>query len=106
MDTEVDVPNASLELTPGMYAYATLTVDRRDGALCIPIQAIAGFDTSSPSVLAVNQEREIEQRAVRLGIESASEVEVLSGLKENELVVVGNLSRYRPGQAVDPKEAR
>ena len=39
MDTEVDVPNPHLELMPGMYAYATLTLERRPDALAIPVQA-------------------------------------------------------------------
>lgn len=103
MDTEVDVRNPKLELLPGMYAYATLSVDRKASALAIPLQAVAGLETTSPSVLVVNSRNELEQRAVRLGIESASRVEVLSGLKENELVVTGNLRRYRPGEAVSPK---
>ncbi|MGE5646402.1 MAG: efflux RND transporter periplasmic adaptor subunit [Acidobacteriota bacterium] len=103
MDTEVDVRNPKLELVPGMYAYATLSLGRKAGALSIPLQAVAGVDTTSPSVLVVNGRGELERRAVRLGIESASRVEVLEGLQENELVVAGNLRRYRPGEAVAPK---
>jgi RND family efflux transporter MFP subunit len=103
MDTEVDVPNPTLALVPGMYAYATLSLDRKTDALSIPLQAVAGLETTSPSVLVVSSRNELEQRPVRLGIESASRIEVLSGLKENDMVVVGNLRRYRPGQAVSPK---
>ncbi len=103
MDTEVDVPNPSLELTAGMYAYATLQLQRKTDALAIPLEAVAGMDTPSPSVLVVNAKNELEARPVRLGIESSDHVEVLSGLNENDRVVVGNLGRYHPGQLVEPK---
>jgi RND family efflux transporter MFP subunit len=105
MDTEVDVPNPTLALTPGMYAYATLTVERRPDTLAVPLQAVAGLDTGTPSVLVVNASRQIEPRRVTLGIESPSQVEVLSGLHANEMVIVGSLRRYKAGQLVDPRPA-
>ncbi|HVX65302.1 MAG TPA: efflux RND transporter periplasmic adaptor subunit [Bryobacteraceae bacterium] len=103
MDTEVDVPNPRFELVPGMYAYATLTLERRPGVLAIPVQAVSGLESSSPSVLVVSPNNVLEQRAIRLGIEAPSEVEVISGLSENELIVAANPGRYRPGEEVAPK---
>jgi RND family efflux transporter MFP subunit len=103
MDTEVDVPNPRFELVPGMYAYATITLERRPGVLAIPVQAVSGLESSSPSVLVVSPRNVLEQRPVRLGIEEPSEVEVVSGLRENELIVAANPGRYRPGEEVAPK---
>ena len=40
MDTEVDVPNPSLVLIPGMYAEVNLTLDRRNKVLAIPVIAV------------------------------------------------------------------
>ena len=37
MDTEVDVPNPTLLLIPGMYAEVNLTLDRAAGVLAVPI---------------------------------------------------------------------
>src|SRR4051794_2847535 len=39
MDTEVDVPNPSLVLMPGMFAEVDLTMQRRNRALSIPVDA-------------------------------------------------------------------
>ena len=102
METEVDVPNPELVLLPGMYAEATLTLDRRPDVLAIPVQAISG-DTANASALLVNDRSQIEERHVKLGIETPTLVEVLAGLKENDLVVIGSRSQFKPGQPVAPK---
>jgi hypothetical protein len=40
---------------------------------------------------------------VTLGLESATDVEILSGLRENERVVFGEQSQFKPGELVAPK---
>jgi multidrug efflux pump subunit AcrA (membrane-fusion protein) len=40
MDTEVDVPNPSLVLIPGMYAEVNLTLARHDAVIAVPVMAI------------------------------------------------------------------
>ena len=42
----------------------------------------------------------IEQRAVKLGVETATDVEVLSGLQEGEEVVVSDRAGLTPGEEV------
>ena len=98
METEVDVPNPSLLLIPGMYAEVNLTMEQRDGALAIPLGA-----TSESKVMVVNAQNQIEIRKVELGIETANFVEVRSGLQEDELVVIGNTGALQAGQQVRPK---
>jgi RND family efflux transporter MFP subunit len=102
METEVDVPNPSLVIMPGMYAEVVLTVDRRNGALAVPLEAVANME-SSPSVLIVDGKNVIEEKRVALGLENARRVEIRSGLKEGDLVLVGSRSQFRPGQKVAPK---
>ena len=51
MVAEMEVPNASLELVPGMYASVVLKVDERPQALAIPIEALPA---GGKSVLVVN----------------------------------------------------
>ena len=45
----------------------------------------------------------IESRDVTLGLESATDVEILSGLNDNDRVVFGEQSQFRPGELVSPK---
>lgn len=102
MTTEIDVPNPKLELVPGMYAYATLTLEHKHDALAVPILALirSGDQTK---VLKVDSQDRIEEQPVTLGIQTPSEAEVLSGLGDNTLVVIGQQSQLQPGEKVRPK---
>ncbi len=102
MYTEIDVPNPHLEIVPGMYAEASLVLKQRPDALSVPVEAI-DRQAGGATVLLVNGEDQVEERPVQLGIETSDRVEVLSGLDENDLVVVGNRSQLRPGMKVQPK---
>jgi RND family efflux transporter MFP subunit len=104
MDTEVDVANPTLVLIPGMYAEVNLTLDRHPRALAVPIQAVdLSSDDASGQVALVTPENRIEFRPVKLGIQTASSVEVKSGLKDGDMVVVGARTGLKAGQEVQPK---
>lgn len=102
MHTEVNVPNPRLELVPGMYAYASLVLDRRHDALAVPVQAV-NHSEDQATVFVVDAGNKIEERPVNLGMETPSEVEILSGLNESDRVVVGNRSQLQKGEVVRPK---
>jgi hypothetical protein len=53
-------------------------------------------------VLVVNGGR-IERRDVRLGLETPDRIEIVNGLADGDMVVVGNRSQLRPGMPVTPK---
>jgi len=55
------------------------------------------------TVFAVDKSNKIEERQVQTGIETPNLVEVVSGLDENDLVVVGNRSQLRAGTTIQPK---
>jgi RND family efflux transporter MFP subunit len=100
MVVEMELPNPSLELVPGMYATVMLKVDQRPHALAIPIEAVPAGGTS---VLLVNGSHEVEERAVKLGIETSARYEVLVGLEEGDLVMIGNPAQLAAGQQVEPR---
>lgn len=101
MTTEIEVPNPNLELVPGMYATVVLKVEQRLQALAVPTEAV--INGQPPAILVVNRDNEIEQRAVTLGLETADKYEILCGLHEGDLVVIGNRSGMQAGQRVAPK---
>ncbi|MGD1147587.1 MAG: efflux RND transporter periplasmic adaptor subunit [Thermoanaerobaculaceae bacterium] len=115
MDTEIDVPNPGLVLFPGMYAEVRLNLDRREKVLAIPVTAVdlAGGEASqqpkggasgrSGQVMVVAADNRVEVRIVSLGLETADKVEVLSGLKEGDLVVISGRSSLQADQEVQPK---
>lgn len=102
MHTEVDVPNPKGELVPGMYASASLILNDERNALAVPVQALTRAE-DRVTVLVVNPKNKLEERSVRLGVEAPDQVEILSGLQEGDLVVVGNRSQLQPGMLVQPK---
>src|SRR5262249_44417530 len=104
MDTEVDVQNPSLVLIPGMYAEVNLSLDSRPSTLAVPLQAVdVSNDDASGQVAVVTPNKQVEFRTVKLGLQSAANVEILSGRHEGDLVVVGSRAALRPGQQVEGK---
>ena len=101
MMTEIEIPNQNLELVPGMYATVILNVEKHLQVLAVPTEAVSGEKT--PTVYVVNRENQIEQRAVKLGLETPDKYEILSGLNEGDLVVIGNRAGFQAGQKVEPK---
>lgn len=102
MHTEVDVPNPKGELIPGVYAEATLALDRRGDALTVPLQAL-NQEGDHASVLVVDRNGRIEKCTVSLGIENANYAEVISGVAAGDRVVISDRSGLHTGQAVRPK---
>jgi RND family efflux transporter MFP subunit len=101
MLTEIEVPNPELKIVPGMYCCVVLKPGLRPRAFAIPTEAVAADE--KPTVLVVNSKQEIEERKVVLGLETPTKHEVLSGLNEGDLVLVGDRSKVKPGQKVEPK---
>lgn len=101
MHTEVDVPNPQRVLVPGLYAEAKVGLEHRDDVPVVPLQAIDHHGDKT-TVLLVNRQGEIEERAITLGIQTSADAEVVSGLNEGEMVVVSDRSGLKPGQKVHP----
>ena len=105
METEIDVENKNLSLTPGMYANTQLQLEHKDNALTIPVAALIRNGDES-SVMVVDARDKVEARPVKTGIEGSTEVEVVSGLSEGEKVITGGQSKYHDGEAVKPMAAQ
>jgi RND family efflux transporter MFP subunit len=103
MHTEVDVPNPKYELVPGMYASVKIPLHSVAKVLTVPIQAFQAAGEGKGIVLVVGPGNKIERREVGVGLQSATDVEITSGLRENESVIFGSLGQYRPGEIVAPK---
>jgi hypothetical protein len=72
--------------------------------LAIPTQAVdAAGDDSSGQVVVVTPEKRIDIRTVTLGLQTATKIEIRSGLAEGDLVVVGSRAGLKEGQEVLPK---
>ena len=114
METEVDVQNPNLVLMPGMYAEVNLNLEYRNSALAIPLTAIdvadedaasggSGNRQNSGQVMVVLPNGKLDRRSVKIGLETANRAEILAGLTDGDLVVIGNRVSLQPGQTVKPK---
>jgi RND family efflux transporter MFP subunit len=102
MHTEVDVPNPKQVLVPGLYAEAQLQFDKKENVPVVPVQALS-HEGDKATVLVVNSDGTLERRAVQIGLQTSSDVEIVSGLSEGEQVVVTDRSGLKPGQKVHPQ---
>ena len=103
MDTEVDVPNPSLLLIPGMYAEVNLTLNQRKAVVAVPMTAVDSQGGRTGQVMVVTPDQRVEVRKIELGLETADKVEVRSGLRVGDLVVIGGRASLQPGEEVRPK---
>jgi len=104
MDTEVDVPNSDGSLVPGMYAEAHLHLASRPAALSVPIDAVDGLGTSVQQAYVV-RDGIVHLVTVQAGLQTASRVEILSGLQNGDKVIVGRHTGLSDGQRVDAQPA-
>jgi len=105
METEIDFENRDEKLLSGMYTETVLQLAERNNVLVVPMEAVTQSEGDA-TVLAVNAQNTVQQRHVKLGLQGKTRVEVLSGLSENERVIIGNRSQFRDRQRVSPREVK
>lgn len=98
MEAEADVANTDFSLVPGSYASVVLRPEKRSQVLIVPLEAVAREKTAS--VLIVKIDGIIEEREVKTGMETPTQIEITQGLSEAEVVVLGNRRQLKPGQKV------
>jgi len=103
MHTEVQVPNPNYELVPGMYASVVIPLRTAENALTVPIQAFEPSGEGRGTVLVVDPSNKVERREVQMGLQTANRIQLLSGVKEGERVIIGAQGQYRNGELVRPQ---
>jgi len=102
MHIEVDVRNPNRALIPGMYAEVNVSLAQSNGAVVVPIVAVA-TDRGKHIVRVIGKDNRLEAREVTLGIQTPNESEIRSGVADGELVVTGTSRPVEPGTVVKPK---
>jgi RND family efflux transporter MFP subunit len=99
MHTEVDVPNTGDKLVPGLYAEAVLTLNQKNDALVVPLQAV-NHEGDQASVYIVDSSGKVEDRKVMSGVQGTNFIEITAGLNKGDTVIVSDRSGLKPGQTV------
>ena len=79
--------NSHRKLRPGMSVSARVIVSRRQDVVRIPLAAVAHKE-DRPSVMVRTRSGVVARRAIELGLSGAEFVEVRSGLRAGEHVVM------------------
>ncbi|HKQ46233.1 MAG TPA: efflux RND transporter periplasmic adaptor subunit [Rhizomicrobium sp.] len=111
VDTVVDPATGSVKLRalfdnkdnmlfPAQFVNVRLLVDTLPGQTTVPVPAVQrGADGSY--VFLVRPDKTVIQRAVKIGIQDGDKIQVLSGLKSGDTVVVDGADRLRDGADVE-----
>ncbi|MDD3179968.1 MAG: efflux RND transporter periplasmic adaptor subunit [Opitutaceae bacterium] len=90
----LEVRIASELLVPGLTGEVSIILDERDSPTLVPRRALRGTQ------LYVVTKGRVESRQVELGYISLTMVEVRSGVKPGEHIIVDSLEEFRDGQRV------
>jgi len=104
METEVDVPNRDGSLVPGMYAEVHLHLAARPNVLSVPLDAVEGLGTSTQQAYVVRGGI-VHLIPVVAGLQTATRVEIFSGLQSGDQVIVGRHTGLSDGEKVDARPA-
>ncbi|MBL9098373.1 MAG: efflux RND transporter periplasmic adaptor subunit [Alphaproteobacteria bacterium] len=105
-----EIPNGEMLLRPGMLMTVSLLKNQRI-VLAVPEQSLVPVENKQ-YVFVVLADQTAERREVTIGARQPGYVEILSGLKRGEKVVVEGTLRLRPGAEVrvagesEPKRER
>jgi RND family efflux transporter MFP subunit len=98
MRVEVDMPNADHRLVPGMYVNVAFSLPPR-GQVDVPAAALI-FRSSGTQVAKVDDKGQISFEPVSIARDDGSLVELSSGVKPGDRLVLNISSQIAPGQTV------
>jgi RND family efflux transporter MFP subunit len=101
METEVDVENKDLSITPGMYANAYLPLAHVQNVITIPVEALLLRD-GKDSVATLDANNRVHVREVQVGLRGSKLAEIKSGLHVGDRVIIGGQEKYAEGEQVSP----
>ena len=99
--TEIDIPNPDGALTPGTYCTVELHIPRRTPSLSVPADAII-FNRDGTQVAVVSDGR-AEIRKVSVKRDLGTRLEVDSGIKAGDQVILNPSVTLVHGSRVQPK---
>jgi membrane fusion protein, multidrug efflux system len=95
--------NRENKLIPGGFVSVELPIEDAGGGVAVPAQAVVPSAKGHGVFVLAGGRAEL--RAVEIGLRTADEVQVLSGLSAGETVLTTNLLRLAPGMKVELESA-
>jgi membrane fusion protein (multidrug efflux system) len=101
MLAEIELPNPSLELRPGMYATVKIGIEHKDDTLLVPTDALL-VEKAGNSVFTV-VENKARKTPVKTGFNDGTNAEIISGIKSEQPVVLIGKKTIADGQPIQPE---
>ncbi|HXX14423.1 MAG TPA: efflux RND transporter periplasmic adaptor subunit [Candidatus Eremiobacteraceae bacterium] len=103
--TEVDVPNKSGLLLPGGYAQVHLEVHVQGDRLQVPVNALL-FRSEGLRAVVIDANHRVRLQALSIGRDYGTSLEVLTGLKPEDWIVLNPPDSIENGEEVRVKEVK
>jgi multidrug efflux system membrane fusion protein len=97
------VMNTDFALLPGLFVRVRIPIEQIDNALLVSDTAI-GSNQSGDYVLVAGKDNVVEQRRIRVGLQSGQFRVVESGLTAEDWVLTSDMQRAAPGTRIDPEQ--
>lgn len=95
----IDFANPDRILVPGLFVNVILTSTEPTEQILIP-QVAVQLNQSGSFVLVVDEDSKVELRQIVTGDRSGTDIVVLEGLTEGELIIIDGIQKVRPGGEV------
>ena len=96
-------PNKNGRFLPGMFVKIRFILEITEDALLVPAESVIP-ELSGYKVFVVGADGKAEQRIVEIGTRTESQVQVLSGLNEGDLVLTTGVMQVRQGMPLQPTQ--
>jgi RND family efflux transporter MFP subunit len=97
---EIEIPNSTYRLKPGMYARAKFTVEQHDNALVVPTLAVVDLQGKLGVWVPADEGDNPVFNPVTIGIEQQDFTEIASGLKDGQRIITTGAAALRPGDRI------
>ena len=93
-------PNKDRKFLPGMFVGIKVNLEINENALMVPAQSLIP-ELDGYKVFVANAENIIEEAKVSIGIRTATDVQIIDGLKVGDRVLSTGIIQAKPGMAVN-----
>jgi len=100
LEAEVQIPNGSGELRPGMYGRAAIVTAVHERAVTVPVQAVQ--ISGGRRIAFVLQGDRVRRREVQIGVDGEDWLEITHGLSPEDEVVIAGIEGLAEGSQVRP----